>query len=233
MGNDFLFTGNWFEKKYRVKSDARYIGFKTALNLIHQGRRKPHERLTIVETGTTRLENDWGAGMSTVLFGDYLKHYGGKLYTVDIEPRNIELCKKVTEEFKDNIEYVVGDSVEFLKKLDDRIDLLYLDSIDYPYGEMLNDYGGQADLVVAIEKLNAIPNDIVAEKYADLINPSQEHQLNEYRAAKTKLCTNWSVILLDDNDLPGGGKCRLTKQELLKDMFVHVLDFQQSLWINL
>lgn len=204
MIDDFLFSGSWFEQKYQEKSSNRYVTFKTALNLIHQGRRSPNEELTIVETGTTRFPDDWGAGMSTVLFGDYLKHYGGKLYTVDIEPRNIEICKQVTEEFKDYIEYVVGDSHFFLKSFQGNIDLLYLDSLDYPL------------------KPEEGP-----------VEACQEHQLREYELAKHKLTKNWNIVLLDDNLLPGGGKCKLTKKQLLKDMSIHIIDSQQSLWLNL
>lgn len=203
--DDFLFTGNWFEKKYREKSGGRYPTVKSALNLVHQGKLKPRDELVIVETGTTRFPDDWGAGMSTVMFGDYAKEYGAKVYTVDIEEKNIETCKEVTSEFSDNIEYVVADSHEFLKEYNGPpIDLLYLDSLDYPLK----------------------PKDGTIEE-------CQEHQLKEYRLAKRSLVPHWAVILLDDNDLPGGGKCALTKKELLGNLAVHIMDSQQSLWVQL
>jgi hypothetical protein len=204
MGNDFLFSGNWFDRKYSQLSSGRYTTFKTALNLIHQGRLGGNGEIVIVETGTTRLPNDWGAGMSTVLFGDYLKRYGGLLYTVDIEAKNIETCREVTKEFENNIEYVVSDSHDFLRDFKKGIDLLYLDSMDYPL-----------------------------KKEEGPVEDCQKHQLKEYELAKAKLKSGWSVVLLDDNELRDGGKCKLTKQQLLKDMAVHVMDAQQSLWLNL
>lgn len=202
--DDFLFSGNWFEKKYKDLSSGRYPTFKGALNLIHQGKMTPKEELIIVETGTTRFPDDWGAGMSTILFGDYLKHYGGRLYTVDISKDNIETCKKITKEFSNFIEYVVADSHEFLSNFHQKIDLLYLDSLDYP----LKPEEGPVEVC-------------------------QQHQLREYELAKHKLTGNWSVVLLDDNDLPEGGKCKLTKHRLLEDLFINVVDTQQSLWLNL
>lgn len=201
---DFLFSRNWFENKYQAKSDGRYITFKTALNLIHQGKLCNEEELVIVETGTTRFPDDWGAGMSTYLFGDYVHHYGGRVYTVDIEPKNIEVCKEVTKEFKNNIEYVVGDSIDFLTSFRGPIDLLYLDSLDYP---LMPEEGP--------------------------VETCQQFQLDEYLAARAKLTRRWSVVLLDDNFLPEGGKCKLTKEQLIKDLFIHVIDSQQSLWLSL
>jgi hypothetical protein len=227
--NNFLFNKNWFEKKYRVKSDSRYLTFKTALNLFLQQKGR-----TIVETGTTRLPDDWGAGMSTLLFADYLRTENpqGSLITIDIDTNNLNKCKEITAGFYKVIKYVLSDSVEALKKYDGKpIDLLFLDSFDYPYGEMLNDYGGQADLNEAIKKLNEIPEEEIEKKYKDLIEPAQQHQLNEYLAVKDKL-SDRAIVLLDDNDFPGGGKCRLTKEQLLKDGWILLIDQQQSLWMK-
>lgn len=224
--NDFLVVNSWFDKKYKILSDGRYTTFKIALNLFLQRGGK-----IIVETGTTRLQDDWGAGMSTVLFADFLKKEieGGYLSTVDISEQNIETCREITKEWEEIIEYAAQDSLGFLKDFPFDIDLLYLDSVDYPYGEMLNDYGGQEDINKAIEKLARVPKEKVVEKYTDLIRPSQEHQLKEYLTVKFKLSSK-ALVLLDDNDFPGGGKCKLTKEQLIKDDWELILEGQQSLW---
>ncbi len=125
--NDFLFINSWFDQKYRVKSDGRYSTFKTALNLLNQLGGK-----NIVETGTTRMVDDFGAGYSTVMFADYLTKYGGKIWTVDISQANIDTCKLVTKEFETVVSYHVQDSLAFLANFKEKIDLLYLDSFDYP-----------------------------------------------------------------------------------------------------
>lgn len=124
---DFLGINSWFDQKYRVKSDGRYPTFKLALNLFLQTKGK-----NIVETGTTRMVEDYGAGYSTVLFGDFLAKYGGHIWTVDISQPNIDTCKIVTEPFKSVITYVTDDSHTFLANFTQSIDLLYLDSYDYP-----------------------------------------------------------------------------------------------------
>jgi len=127
---DFIWVDrDWLYSRYRhlefVRSQ-KYPTFKAALNLFLQGNGR-----TIVETGTMRLHEDPG-GSSTLLFGAFCSRYGKKLYTVDINPMNVKVSMDETKEFKDNITYVVSDSVEFLKKFREPIHLLYLDSKDCP-----------------------------------------------------------------------------------------------------
>ena len=82
--------------------------------------------LTFVETGTARKDGDfYGDGQSTYILGDYCK-------TI---LNNKGMCKKVTKEFSDNIEYVVSDSLLFLKGFENKIDYLYLDSFDSSAGQ--------------------------------------------------------------------------------------------------
>lgn len=194
---DFIYVGSWFDKKYAALSDKRFQTFKTALSIYHQTQGK-----IIVETGTTRFPNDWGAGSSTILFGDYLKHYEGKLTTVDIVAENIATCKLLTKEFEENIEYVVKDSLEYLISYNSSrsIDLLYLDSADYPLD-------------------GSNPKDC------------QEHQLNELALAIPQMRQKQKIILLDDNDFPNGGKTRLSKEFLEKQGGLCLIDTQQSLWL--
>lgn len=125
--SNFLFINNWFDLKYKAKSDGRYPTFKLALNLFIQRGGK-----NILETGTTRQVEDYGAGYSTVLFGDLISTYGGHVWTIDLSQDNMDVCKLVTEPYKDNISYIVSDSHAYLALHKDPIDLLYLDSYDYP-----------------------------------------------------------------------------------------------------
>lgn len=63
-----------------------------------------------------------------------------------------------------------------------------------------------------------------------LMTQSQQHQLLEIQAAFPKLKPS-SIVLLDDNALPGGGKAGLSKQFLAEQGFICILDYYQSLWI--
>ena len=174
-----------------------------ALNILYQKRENP----LIIETGCQRMADDLGAGMSTSIFGEYLKRYGGRLFTVDISQHNLDICKGCTIDFADYIKYVCQDSISFLRHNEEKADLLYLDSLDYPIGDEAGD----------IQKQVA----------------AQVHCLKEFKAAvKGGTVTNSTIILIDDNQLPGGGKPRLLKQHLQDEGYLCLLDLQQSLWVK-
>ena len=91
-----------------------------------------------VETGTTRknylttpnILDRAADGGSTLIFADYASRFNGHVWTCDINELNIENCKIATEEYKENITYIVDDSLNFLQNFQNRIDFLYLDSVD-------------------------------------------------------------------------------------------------------
>lgn len=213
---------NWIEQ-YRAL-DGRFETMKKALQIVHEVK-DPY----IVETGTTRMKDDWGAGMSTLIFGSYCKTFGGHVVTIDIDKDNIEMCKQVTSEFAPFIEYIVSDSLVCLPAIEHSIDLLYLDSFDYPYGELLNLYGGKEDIHAAIKMVDSFTEEFIVQNHGEIIEPAQKHQVKELELALPRL-KDTSIILLDDNQLPGGGKTRLTKLYLKDHGWKEVLGGQQSLW---
>ena len=194
---DFIYIQNdWFRKKYANDSRGRFVTFKIALNWFLQ-----HGGKTIVETGTTKAFDDWGAGMSTILFGEVVKKYGGHIWTIDKSAQAIGMSKKVTVEFADYITYVLQDSVEALKSIRGKIDFLYLDSLDYPI---------QGEFPIPL---------------------CQEHQLKEIQAAYPRLSKK-AIVLMDDNNFPGGGKTALSKRWLAEKGWVCLLDSQQTVWVR-
>lgn len=100
----------------------------------------------IVELGTTRSfmtgpsciedksfwkENepskwDYGGGIFTYLFAEALQHKNFTIYSVDIDSEAIEVCKVMTNKFK-NIKYLNQPSTEFLKSFKDKCHLIYMD----------------------------------------------------------------------------------------------------------
>lgn len=170
----------WYLDKYGDKSADRKDTFNMVFDMIAPSP-------IIVETGCVRMEEDYGAGYSTVIFADYVATHGGKLITVDLSVDNIQTAKKLTKKWSKYIEYVQGDSVEFLKNFgathpNQFIDLLYLDSFDYP------EAGGDPF-------------------------PCQNHQRKEL-AQVWKYVKQGGLILLDDNLIGEGGKTRITKEVL-------------------
>lgn len=112
---------------YMDKLGNRYSSISVALNLFMD-----HLGQVIVETGTTRiLGNMGGDGHFSLVASDVARFVNGQLHTVDINPEYIEVCKFVTERNKDFVRYHASDSVEFLHNFAQRIDLLYLDSMDF------------------------------------------------------------------------------------------------------
>jgi hypothetical protein len=181
----------------------------------------------ILETGTTRMFDDWGAGYSTVVFAD--THPEATIITVDNNELAIKICKDITKDFT-NIEHVLSDSIEYLTYYSGDIDLLYLDSYDYPLGELMEIYDGKIDIQKSLDILHAMTEKEIVEKHGDIITPSQQHQLNEFKTIESKL-KKGTPILLDDSSLPGGGKTRLLKIYLKEKGAKLLLDEYQSLWV--
>jgi predicted O-methyltransferase YrrM len=192
---------SWFGAAYAKRLGRRYQTMSTALELLLA--RSGANRI-IVETGCVRERNDYSAGYSTVLFGEFLARHGGALHTVDLSAKNIATCRRLTKRYAAQISYHTGDSVAFLGSWQsghtEPIDLLYLDSFDYPES----------------------PDD-------PLRDASQQHCLHELEAALPAL-TAAAVVLIDDGDLPGGGKPRLAKERLAQLGWTCVLDDYQTLW---
>lgn len=233
--NSFCFTShghdNWFYKRYYYcGSNCRYFTFQLALNMLASIGRPP----VIVETGCQRMEEDVGAGMSTSVWAEFCSRNGGKLYTIELSKQNLDVCRSCTRKWSDQIEYFQSDSVLWLQAASGiTADLLYLDSMDYDYGGLLNIYGGQNDISAAIKAVEALSLAEVLTRHSNIIVPSQEHCLNELKAALSSgVVKENTIVLIDDNQLPGGGKSRLAKEYLTTIGWKCLLDFQQSMWVK-
>ena len=89
----------------------------------------------IVETGCARLAGNWnGDGQSTVVWSWLAGQCDGFLYSVDINPENVETARTLSPSAR----LTVGDSVNYLRDFHDApsISLLYLDSFDYKVGDL-------------------------------------------------------------------------------------------------
>tara|TARA_B100000945_G_scaffold300444_1_gene282264 strand:- start:285 stop:857 length:573 start_codon:yes stop_codon:yes gene_type:complete len=122
-----------FLNKFNNTKNIRFEMFKKVFEIACERNLK-----TLVETGTSRgkikffffRKYNWKDGMSTIMLSHFAKFIKGRLYTCDILSKNIEAAKKFTKNYSDFISYHHQDSVLFLKKFDNPIDLLYLDSYD-------------------------------------------------------------------------------------------------------
>ncbi len=134
---DLRFDGNYYTIKgdrYEKDADDVYV------NLSEEERQKSHhinyftfrkffeilksfENPSIIETGTST----WSPTASSKLFDTYITKYGGTFNTVDIVPYTIARARSTLS----NPACVhLGDSVEFIKSIDYKVDAAYLDSYD-------------------------------------------------------------------------------------------------------
>ena len=197
---------------------GRLHTFKIALNLLNQRGGK-----VIVETGCQRERDNWNDGQSTRVFADYARKHDTHLYTVDIKREYVELAEEIVG--NESVTYTTMDSIKYIGDFKKNIDLLYLDSVDVPMPEMLKiqerSIGDIRDLSV----------DEAVERFGDLLLPAQTHCLNEIKAALPNLHRD-SIILIDDNWIPGGGKPRLAREWLFDNDWELLMDWQQTLWIK-
>lgn len=184
------------------------------------------DRPTIVETGLVRTADLWeGDGMSTVVWESWAAEHGGRFWGVDIDPKAVASAESLAPAGV----YAAADSVYFLTDFGQPIDLLYLDSHDYPDGPLRDIYGGKDDIAEAIRILNRMGEDEIVARHGDLILPSQEHCAAEVFAALPWLHDR-SIVVIDDADLPGGGKARLARKVLAENGWRCALDAYQTVW---
>jgi hypothetical protein len=84
---------------------------------------------------------DWGAGCFTLIFGLLSK---SKLTTVDLMFDHLRRCKIMTDSLGISCEHVAMDSVNYLSSVNEKFDLIYLDTgdvwpIDYSSDLQLNE----------------------------------------------------------------------------------------------
>ncbi len=195
----------WFHDRYDKPYSGSNLRYYTFLVALGL----LHQRTktpVIVETGCQREEEDVGAGMSTTIFARYVHKYGGRLITVDNNEEHLMRAIGYVADYSDHVEFQLSDSVGWLQQYHGECDLLYLDSLDYPVGEQADD--------------------------RELQLAAQEHCLNEFKAVESRLPTH-TILLVDDNRFPGGGKPGLLKAYLRElGSWTCLLDLQQTLWVQ-
>jgi hypothetical protein len=213
---------------YHKEHDQRYPTMRRALNLLAERGGK-----VIIETGCVRMKHDWGAGMSTLLFADWCSRHDAYLYSVDISKANLQTAREVVgDALSPFVTFIESDSIEFLKALGkNSVDLLYLDSLDFPWGEMIDQHGIGMDREQAIRELWEMDEEQVIARYGELIGPCQDHCVGELMAAGHALRDS-SIVLMDDWHFPGQGKVRLARLALQKFGWIELSKWgdQQSLW---
>ncbi len=116
---------------FRVRSTVEHINYASLCYVIGKLGGRPQ---TILETGMSA----WGTD-STRLFDSYVRSFGGRLWSVDIDPDRVERLRPYVS---GQTTLVCGDSAEFLvqwvsEHRDEGVGLVYLDSWDVDYAAPL------------------------------------------------------------------------------------------------
>ena len=155
---------------------------------------------TLLETGVARmgLEKSKGDGASTIVFGLWAKQNDAHLYSVDIDPEATERA---------------GIAVHDMD-LADHVTLVTSDSVAY-----LDEFTDAVDFLY-LDSYDYHKTDTAIQ------TASQDHHLKEIKAIEGCLHED-TVILIDDCDMPNGGKGKLVIERLTaKGWKVHMSEYQ-------
>lgn len=132
----------------------------------------------LIETGTSRegLEGAKSQGAASIVFGKWAKENNAKLHSVDISEESVRVAQAEID--SQNLNKYVE------LHLSDSLDFLksFVESVDFLY----------------LDSYDYSDNPEIQRK-------SQTHHLNEFKSIESRLHKN-TIILIDDCDLPGGGK---------------------------
>lgn len=135
----------------------RKNGFDKIITALYNNTKKDN---IIVEIGVSRYINNISDGDSTSIWSWFISKYGGSYFGCDISNNSINTCKQIllnTIKENDNSINVVltkDNGLDYLKKFNKKIDLLYLDTIDWVEGTFESEKF-HLDLVLAsIDKIS-------------------------------------------------------------------------------
>ncbi|MEL7269100.1 MAG: class I SAM-dependent methyltransferase [Bacteroidota bacterium] len=158
----------------------------------------------IVETGTSRegLKGAKSNGAATLVFGKWAKENGAFVHSVDISEASVA---KAQEEVT-------------RQHLDDFVQLHLSDSLVF-----LENFDSAVDLLY-LDSYD-YSNDLEVQR------KSQEHHLAEFKNIEGKLHDK-SIVLIDDCDLPNGGKGKLVIDYMEKNGWKIVTEAYQVLLVR-
>ena len=141
----------------------------------------------LVETGTSRegLHGAKSNGAATIVFGKWAKENGGFLHSVDISENSILNAQKEVDR----------------QALNNFVKIHHSDSVAF-----LENFEEKIDLLY-LDSYD-YSDDVEVQKL------SQEHHLKEFKAIEDRLHNN-TIVLIDDCDLPNGGKGKLAIEYML------------------
>lgn len=162
------------------------------------------EAKLIIETGTSRegLHGAKSNGAATIVFGKWAKQNKAFLHSVDISEKSVAASQNEVDRQE------LNSSVKI--HLSDSIAFLenFKERVDFLY---LDSYDYSDDIEVQTK--------------------SQIHHLKEFKAIEDQLHDN-SIVLIDDCDLPNGGKGKLVVEYMIKQDWKVLINAYQILLVR-
>lgn len=181
---------NYFNQNFHNLLAHRSYSIRMAIILFMMNKGK-----VIVETGTLRVLDQWSDGQATLVLGKVTQFYPSKLFSVDIDENAVDASKEATKDIK-NVTITKSDSVEYLKKFKQKIDLLYLDSMDCPTeGDATESQAHCFNELKAAEK-NIHDKTVIVIDDAKWPNGGKAKLAREYLLSK-----GWEIIPFEYQDL--------------------------------
>lgn len=136
---------------------------------------------TIIETGTSRegLKGAKSNGAATIVFGKWAKENNAFVHSVDISMESVKNAQKEVNR----------------QNLQSAVKIYHSDSLEF-----LENFEERVDMLYL--------DSYDYSSDVDIQKKSQQHHLEEFKKIERKLHEN-SIVLIDDCDLPNGGKGKL------------------------
>ena len=158
----------------------------------------------IIETGTSRegLHGAQSNGGATIVFGKWAKQNNAIMHSVDISEESITAAQKEVDNQDLNFSVKIH--------LSDSVAFLenFKEQVDFLY---LDSYDYNEDPEIQVK--------------------SQIHHLKEFKAIESQLHEN-TIVLIDDCNLPNGGKGKLVVEYMLKNDWKILMDQYQILLVR-
>ncbi|CAG9312504.1 unnamed protein product [Blepharisma stoltei] len=138
-------------------SDKRYKTFLSALKLMID-----RNSYRLIETGSYRASDDKFCvrdGCGTLIFSQFAFLTDREFTSIDIDQETVEISREAVSFFGDNTRLIWSDSIEYLSKINETIDFLYLDSFDYD--ENSPELSQEHHLVEIMETYNKLHKDSI------------------------------------------------------------------------
>jgi hypothetical protein len=167
----------------------RADGFAAIFSALEQQQKDQYH---IIETGTMRNPGNWKDGQSSFLFTEFVKHHGGSVRSVDINPIAVDTANQAVD--STYFHATCNDSVTWLNSLSHSlgsIDFFYLDSYDVKW---VNDHDSAEHHLREFQMIepHLKPGAIVAiddnSRFRDSgLRTGKGRRIVEYLEAKNKL----------------------------------------------